>query len=131
MKMIDIRCKKCGADLKIEEHRSFCFCSYCGGKIAVNDFCRDSSEIRDADKPGADEKVRLAELELEKEKLNLRGTIIKVWIFIIVAIAVAAIEILLRDKDNPDSLGYLLLLIDFNAAMWPALFLFGNKGKKK
>ena len=79
-----------------------------------------------------EDEIRLMELELEKEKLNLKGTLIKVWVFIIVALAVAAIEILLRDKDNPNSLGYLLLLIDFNAAMWPAVFLMKgdrNKGK--
>ena len=61
MKMIDIRCEKCGADLRIEECRSFCFCSYCGSRIDVDEYCRNTSEIRDVDKIDSDEKVRLAE----------------------------------------------------------------------
>lgn len=102
MKMTDIRYKKSGEALKNEEKNT------------------DTKE-----------KVRLAELELEKEKLSLRGTIIKVWIFVVLALAVVSIEILLKDKDNPDSIGYLLLLIDFNAAIWPAVALFGKKEKRR
>lgn len=51
--------------------------------------------------------------------------------FIVVALAAVAIEILLQDKDNPNSVGYLLLLIDFNAIMWPAIFLLKDKNKKE
>jgi len=54
-----------------------------------------------------------------------------VWIFVVLALAVVSIEILLKDKDNPDSIGYLLLLIDFNAAIWPAVALFGKKEKRR
>ena len=79
-------------------------------------------------KKDIDKEIRLKELEMEKSKLELRSTLVKVWAFCIVALAVAAIEILLRDKDNPNSVGYLMLLIDFNLAMWPPLIM---KGKKK
>ncbi len=78
----------------------------------------------------AEDEVRLKELKIEK-KVTLKGTLIKVWVFIVVALAAVAIEILLQDKDNPNSVGYLLLLIDFNAIMWPAIFLLKDKNKKK
>lgn len=77
-----------------------------------------------------DKEIRLKELEMEKSKLELRSTLVKIWVFCIVALAIVAIEILLRDKNNPNSVGYLLLLIDFNFAAWPALFLMKEKKKK-
>ncbi len=73
--------------------------------------------------------IRLKELEIEKEKMKLRGTLIKVWVFIVVVLAVVAIEILMKDRDNPNSLGYLLPLVDFNMALWPVLFIKKGSGK--
>ena len=78
-----------------------------------------------------DKEIRLKELEMEKSKLELRSTLVKIWAFCIVALAVAAIELLLRDKDNPNSVGYLMLLIDFNLALWPPLIMKAFKESKK
>ena len=37
MNLIPLTCPNCGANLKIEEDRDFCFCSYCGSKILLDD----------------------------------------------------------------------------------------------
>ena len=129
MKMIDLKCVKCDRNTKVEEDRRFCFCSHCGTRIDLEAYKKMQLTGAPNYEDGVDE-VRLKELEIEKEKVNLKGTLIKVWGVIVVALAVAAIEILLRDKDNPNSLGY-LLLVDFNVAMWPALFLMKDKRKKE
>ena len=131
MKMIDLKCAQCGGNTKIEDNnRLFCFCSCCGTRIDIEAYKKiQAASILQPE--NAEDEVRLKELEIEKEKVTLKGTLIKVWVFIVVALAVAAIEILLRDKDNPNSLGYLLLLIDFNAVMWPAIFLLTDKNKKE
>ena len=130
MKMIDLKCVQCGGNTKVEDDRRSSFCSHCGTRIDLEAYKKMQSNDAPSYENGVDE-VRLKELEIEKEKVNLKGTLIKVWVVIVVALAVAAIEILLRDKDNPNSLGYLLLLIDFNAVMWPALFLMKDKRKKE
>lgn len=135
VKMIAVQCPQCGADLDIEEGRKTCFCTYCGAKIMIDDGSKtytyrkvDEARIKEAE---VDERIRLKELEIENRKLGLRHTLIKLWIGIVVVIAVIAILILLFDQDNPDSMGYMLLMIDFNVAMWPALFFFVGKGKDK
>ena len=128
MDKIIFKCEKCGADLKAEDGRRFSFCPYCGGETKKEEKLENTEE---SSKEDAEVKVRLAELEIEKEKNRLRGTLIKVWIFIVVVLAGVAIEILIKDKDNSNSLGYTLLLIDINAVMWPAVFLFGNKKNKR
>jgi len=83
------------------------------------------------DKNDIDKEIRLKELEMEKSKMELRSTLVKFWVFCIVVLAVVAIEVLIRDKDNPDSFGYLLLMIDFNLVIWPPLILGSKKGKDK
>ncbi len=131
MKMIDLKCEQCGRNTKVEDDRRFCYCSYCGARIVLEAYMKTQSTDVLRQGIGEDD-VRLKELEIEEEKANLKGTLIKVWVFIVVALAVAAIEILLKDKDNPNSIGYLLLLVDFNVAMWPALFLMkDNRNKRK
>ena len=37
MKIKSLKCPECGANLKIEEDRSFCFCQYCGCNIMLDD----------------------------------------------------------------------------------------------
>lgn len=37
MKITSVKCPECGANLKIEEGRSFCFCQYCGCKIMLDE----------------------------------------------------------------------------------------------
>lgn len=37
MKVKRLKCPECGANLDIEEGRSFCFCQYCGCKIMLDD----------------------------------------------------------------------------------------------
>ena len=125
MKMIDLKCAQCGKSIKVEENRRFCFCTYCGSKI---DIPNEVESVLRSSSDQADE-IRLKELEIEKEKQSLRGTLIKVWVFAVVVLAVVAIEILMKDRDNPNSLGYLLLLVDFNMALWPVLFI--KKGSRK
>ena len=125
MKTIDMKCVKCGKTIRVEDDRNCCFCSYCGSRIdIIADKPRNSIGSYDQ----ANE-IRLKELEIEKEKMNLRGTLTKVWVFIVVVLAVVAIEILMKDRDNPNSIGYLLLLVDFNLAVWPALFIKKGTGK--
>lgn len=130
MKMIDIKCVYCGENIRKENGRRICFCSSCGTRIDLCDFREMQSTGTSYCVNGEDE-IRIKELEIEKGKNDLKETLIKVWVFIVVALASAAIEILLKDKDNPNSLGYLLLLVDFNVAVWPTVFLIKENKKKR
>lgn len=134
MKMISMKCPECKANLDIEEGRKYCFCTYCGTKIMIDDGSKtftykkvDEARIKEAE---IDERIRLKELEIEKSKLGLRQWLIKLWIGIVILIAIISIIIVLIDRDNPDSVGFLLLMIDFNLFMWPGLMFYFNGNNK-
>ena len=135
VEMIKIQCAQCGANMEIEEDRKICFCTYCGAKMLLDDGTRsytyrhiDEARIKEAE---VNEKIRLKELEIEKDKTRLRNILIVIWITLVIAVAVFAVVILLKDRDNPNSLGYMLILIDFNLAVWPVLFYRKDKTKDK
>ena len=37
MRVYQMKCPACGGDIEIDENRDFCFCSYCGTKVHVDD----------------------------------------------------------------------------------------------
>lgn len=77
-----------------------------------------------------DRMIRLKELEIEEHRNELKSRLIKVWAFCVVVLAVVAIELLSRD-DNPNSVGYLLLLLDFNLVVWPVLIYIQKESNHK
>ena len=68
MKLINLRCKNCGAELQIDPERKQAFCSYCGTRLLLDDESInitnrfvDEARVREAE-------VRLKELEYEHER---------------------------------------------------------------
>ena len=76
MKLINMKCQNCGADLQVDPERKQAFCSYCGTRLLVDDESInitnrfvDEARIKEAE-------VRLKELEYEHER-ELREEIIR------------------------------------------------------
>ncbi len=71
MKMITLRCPACGADVEAGSDRAYCFCSYCGTKIMLQN--ENEYIYRHIDEAGVaeeetDRMIRLRELELEERE---------------------------------------------------------------
>ena len=62
MKIIDIKCPKCGGELHISEGRKDCFCEYCGSHLLLDDenVITNVQVFRD--------EARLKELEMEEAR---------------------------------------------------------------
>ena len=37
MRIVDMTCPRCGAALKVNIERGFCYCEYCGAKLLIDD----------------------------------------------------------------------------------------------
>ena len=71
MRMITLRCPACGADVEAGSDRAYCFCSYCGTKIMLQN--ENEYIYRHIDEAGVaeaetDRMIRLRELELEERE---------------------------------------------------------------
>ena len=53
MKLVNTNCPNCGANLQVDEDRTFCYCEYCGSKILIDDD-NIHIEIEDAEQAGYD-----------------------------------------------------------------------------
>lgn len=73
MKLISLTCPNCNANLdNIDPSRPFCYCQYCGTKIALDDgsirketHIYDEAKIKETE---SKELLRLKELEIERER---------------------------------------------------------------
>ena len=69
MKLIQLTCSKCGADLQIDPSRGQAFCQYCGAKLMLADDESIQITNRIVDEARLKEaEVRLRELEYQREK---------------------------------------------------------------
>ena len=76
MKLINMQCKNCGAELQVDSERKQIFCSYCGIKLLLDDESInitnrfvDEARIKEAE-------VRLKELEYQHER-ELREEVLR------------------------------------------------------
>ena len=69
MKIISLKCPECGASIQVEDDRDKCFCTYCGTQLYLDDGAK--REVHEHIYREVDEaRIKEAELELEKQKLN-------------------------------------------------------------
>lgn len=73
IKMVLIKCPKCGANLEYEEGRKILYCKYCGAKVAIdndNEYTYNYHTTDDAavEKAKAERDIKLRNIEREERK---------------------------------------------------------------
>lgn len=90
MQLCVLKCPECGANLEIEEGRTFCYCQYCGCKIMLDDEKEEKTINKNINitKNVTHTKRYVDEAEIikatNKEKENKRS-----WIALIVCMVIA------------------------------------------
>ena len=139
MKMISVQCPSCGANMDVEEERSYAFCSYCGEKVIIR--ADNEQVIRKIDEEAIKnaevaQLIRLKELELEKEKQDREyaeeqkkkkwiRTGLLIW-FSLFAIEVAA-AFITKDSD----LGMIGMLMGMVSFILVPVCLVGSQSNNK
>lgn len=90
MKLINLKCPECNAELKVNPDREFIYCEYCGTKILLDKEEKitrtiDEAEIRKAE---AEEKIKIKEIESDEKKhkyllIEMVVTIIFIIVFFV------------------------------------------------
>lgn len=103
MKLISLTCPNCNANLDdIDPSRPFCYCQYCGTKIALDDgtirketHIYDEAKIKETE---SSERVKMREMDLEREhskQINeiLKYVLIFAAVLFVVGIILAAFDV--------------------------------------
>lgn len=85
MKLVNLKCPECGAQLKVDPNREFVYCEYCGTKILLDKEEKitrtiDEAEIRRAE---TEEKIRIQETKSSQIKFIFLG-VLSLVLFILV-----------------------------------------------
>lgn len=91
MEFHQMKCPSCGATLDIEDGINTFYCKYCGSKVVVEgqspDVIKAKTKIKLADKEIEKEKVRL---DYRQRYLEFLPKLLKAYIYLIIAFLIAA-----------------------------------------
>lgn len=119
MKLISLTCPNCNANLDdIDPSRPFCYCQYCGTKIALDDgtirketHIYDEAKIKETE---SSERVKMREMDLEREHSKQMNEILK-YVLIFAAV-LFAVGIVLAAFDV--EIGWYIILIEMAFGAW-------------
>lgn len=130
MKLISLTSPNCNANLdNIDPSRPFCYCQYCGTKIALDDgtirketHIYDEAKIKETE---SSERVKMREMDLEREHSKQMNEILK-YVLIFAAVLLA-IGLILAAFDV--EIGWYIILFEMLAGAWGVLLKLAHDKK--
>lgn len=134
---ISLTCPQCGANLEVSSDREYCFCEYCGQRIAVSDSNHQKYTYRQIDdarikEANVQEAIRLRELEIELIKMKDESRQKKfaiytrlVVVFVLLLITALPIILMVQAKDGGTEINCLLvtfMMAGVTAIVLPRMF---------
>lgn len=131
MKLISLTCPNCNANLDdIDSSRPFCYCQYCGTKIALDDgtirketHIYDEAKIKETE---SSERVKMREMDVEREHSNQMNEILKYALIFAAALFIVGIVLAAFDIE----IGWYIILFEVVAVLWAFEFMVTRKNKK-
>ena len=132
MKLISLTCPNCNANLDdIDSSRPFCYCQYCGTKIALDDgtirketHIYDEAKIKETE---STERVKMREIDVEHEHSKQMNEILKYALIFAAVIFVVGIILAAFDVE----IGWDIILIEMAVVGWAFLLMLIHKDKKQ
>jgi hypothetical protein len=131
MKLISLTCPNCNANLDdIDSSRPFCYCQYCGTKIALDDgtirketHIYDEAKIKETE---SSERVKMREMDVEREHSKQMNEILKYVLIFAAVLFVVGIVLAAFDVE----IGYDIILFEMAVGIWAFFFMLIRKDKK-
>nr|DAG67386.1 MAG TPA: DNA-directed RNA polymerase [Bacteriophage sp.] len=131
MKLISLTCPNCNANLDdIDSSRPFCYCQYCGTKIALDDgtirketHIYDEAKIKETE---SSERVKMREMDVEREHSKQMNEILKYALIFAAVLFVVGIVLAAFDVE----IGWYIILFEVVAVLWAFEFIATRKNKK-
>lgn len=130
MKLISLTCPNCNANLDdIDPSRPFCYCQYCGTKIALDDgtirketHIYDEAKIKETE---SSERVKMREMDLEREHSKQMNAILKYVLIFAAVLFVVGIVLAAFDVE----IGGDIILFEILAGAWGVILKLAHDKK--
>lgn len=130
MKLISLTCPNCNANLDdIDPSRPFCYCQYCGTKIALDDgtirketHIYDEAKIKETE---SSERVKMREMDLEREHSKQMNEILKYVLIFAAVLFVVGIILAAFDVE----IGGDIILFEILAGAWGIILKLAHDKK--
>lgn len=130
MKLISLTCPNCNANLDdIDSSRPFCYCQYCGTKIALDDgtirketHIYDEAKIKETE---SSERVKMREMDLEREHSKQMNAIFKYVLIFAAVLFVVGIVLAAFDVE----IGGDIILFEILAGAWGVILKLAHDKK--
>lgn len=130
MKLISLTCPNCNANLDdIDPSRPFCYCQYCGTKIALDDgtirketHIYDEAKIKETE---SSERVKMREMDLEREHSKQMNEILKYVLIFAAVLFVVGIILVAFDVE----IGGDIILFEILAGAWGVILKLAHDKK--
>jgi hypothetical protein len=130
MKLISLTCPNCNANLDdIDPSRPFCYCQYCGTKIALDDgtirketHIYDEAKIKETE---SSERVKMREMDLEREHSKQMNEILKYVLIFAAVLFVVGIILAAFDVE----IGGDIILFEILAGAWGVILKLAHDKK--
>lgn len=130
MKLISLTCPNCNANLDdIDPSRPFCYCQYCGTKIALDDgtirketYIYDEAKIKETE---SSERVKMREIDLEREHSKQMNEILKYVLIFAAVLFVVGIILAAFDVE----IGGDIILFEILAGAWGVILKLAHDKK--
>lgn len=130
MKLISLTCPNCNANLDdIDPSRPFCYCQYCGTKIALDDgtirketHIYDEAKIKETE---SSERVKMREMDLEREHSKQINEILKYVLIFAAVLFVVGIILAAFDVE----IGGDIILFEILAGAWGVILKLAHDKK--
>ena len=130
MKLISLTCPNCNANLdNIDPSRPFCYCQYCGTKIALDDgtirketHIYDEAKIKETE---SSERVKMREMDLEREHSKQMNEILKYVLIFAAVLFVVGIILAAFDVE----IGGDIILFEILAGAWGVILKLAHDKK--
>jgi len=130
MKLISLTCPNCNANLDdIDSSRPFCYCQYCGTKIALDDgtirketHIYDEAKIKETE---SSERVKMREMDIEREHSKQMNAILKYVLIFAAVLFVVGIVLAAFDVE----IGGDIILFEILAGAWGVILKLAHDKK--
>lgn len=130
MKLISLTCPNCNANLDdIDSSRPFCYCQYCGTKIALDDgtirketHIYDEAKIKETE---SSERVKMREMDIEREHSKQMNAILKYVLIFAAVLFVVGIVLVAFDVE----IGGDIIFFEILAGAWGVILKLAHDKK--